>query len=68
MTISVVLVCLAIYALFIAVVAWLSFYLGRTKTENPKVAAMIGGMLAFIPPLALVYLAMLTLKADVDTV
>lgn len=53
--------------LFTAVVAGiLSFYLGKRKTQTPILATIIGVILSFIPPLALVYLAALVLKNDVN--
>jgi len=53
--------------LFTAVVVGiLSFYLGKRKTQTPVLATIIGIILSFIPPLALVYLAALVLKNDVN--
>ena len=57
-----------IFLLFLSTVTWLSYYLGQSKTENPKASATIGFMLSFLPPLALIYLIFLSLKAEVDTV
>ncbi|WP_185817530.1 hypothetical protein [Shewanella atlantica] len=55
--------------LFTAVVVGiLSFYLGKRKTQTPILATIIGIILSFIPPLALVYLAALVLKNDVETI
>jgi hypothetical protein len=68
MAISMFLLIASMVILWFASVTWLSFYLGKTKTENPKVAALIGFMLGFLPPLELIYLSVLTLKNDVDTV
>lgn len=44
----------------------LSFYLGKRKTQTPILATVIGVILAFIPPLALIYLAALVLKNDIN--
>ncbi|WP_394147089.1 hypothetical protein [Shewanella atlantica] len=53
--------------LFTAVVSGiLSFYLGKRKTQTPILATVIGVILSFIPPLALIYLAALVLKNDVN--
>lgn len=54
--------------LFVSVVTWLSYFLGKTKSDNAKVAGAIGFFLSFLPPLALIYLVILSLKEDVDTV
>lgn len=56
------------FLLFVAVVTWLSYSLGRTKTENPKAAGVVGFFLALIPPVGLIYLAILVLKEEVTTV
>ncbi len=53
---------------FAGLMAGLSYLLGRTKTDNPRMAAMIGLLLSFIPPFALVYLVILALKEEVGTV
>lgn len=50
---------------FMLVIGLLSYYLGRRKTQTPVVAAVIGVLLSLIPPLGLVYLGMLLIKADV---
>ena len=53
---------------YVALITYLAYRLGKTKSENPKVTAMIGFGLAFIPPLALIYLAVLVFKDEVDIV
>jgi len=53
---------------FILAVTLTSYKLGKTKTENPKLAAMTGFFLAFLPPLALIYLVVLLFKDDAATV
>jgi hypothetical protein len=50
---------------FIPIMVVLSYYLGKRKTQTPKLATLIGFILAFIPPLALVYIAALVIKNDV---
>ena len=50
---------------FVIAIGILSYYLGKRKTRTPKVATLIGILLSFIPPLGLVYLAILVLKNDV---
>ncbi len=44
-----------------------SFILGKRKTSSPKIAACIGAMLGFVPPLALVYLVVLMFRADITS-
>lgn len=53
-----------IFLLFVFTVTWCSYKLGKTKTENPRVAAVIGAISAFFPPLAIIYLVVLLLKED----
>lgn len=52
--------------LSVLVVGFLSFYLGKRKTNSPKLAALIGVLLSLIPPLAFIYLAVLVLKDDIN--
>jgi hypothetical protein len=56
------------FLLFVSTVTWLSYYLGRTKTENPVASGVIGFLLSFIPPIGLIYLIILSLKDEVTTV
>jgi 4-amino-4-deoxy-L-arabinose transferase-like glycosyltransferase len=51
--------------IFIPIIVILSYYLGKRKTQTPKLATLIGLILAFIPPLALIYVAALVIKNDV---
>ena len=55
---------LVFYSMF--VVGPLSYYLGKRKTSNPKVATLVGVLLCITPPLNLAYLLVLTLKNDVS--
>lgn len=50
---------------FVLVIGWLSYYLARRKTNTPVIAGIVGALLAFIPPLALIYLAVLVFKKDI---
>lgn len=50
----------------IVVVAVLSFYLGKRKTNSPKMVTLIGVLLSIFPPLGLIYLAILVLKNDIN--
>jgi len=50
----------------IVVVGFLSFYLGKRKTNSPKIVTLIGVLLAIFPPLGLIYLAILVLKNDIN--
>jgi hypothetical protein len=49
---------------FIISVTWLSYKLGTTKSDNAKLCAIIGFLLSFLPPFALIYLMVLLLKED----
>ena len=53
---------------FVSTVTWLSYYLGKTKTENPITSAIIGFLLSFFPLFGLIYLVVLSLKEEVTTV
>ena len=53
---------------FVVSVTAISYKLGQTKTENAKLAGIIGFLLSFLPPLALIYLAILVFKEEVGTV
>lgn len=49
----------------IPILGCISFYLSKRKTQTPVLATIIGIFLAFIPPLALVYISVLVLKNDI---
>lgn len=51
--------------LSIIFIGFLSYYLGKRKTKTPKITALIGILLSFIPPLGLIYLAILVFKSDI---
>ncbi|CAM3685079.1 hypothetical protein [Rheinheimera salexigens] len=53
---------------FALIVGTLSYYLGRRKTQTPIIAGLIGAALSIIPPFGLVYLIVLVLKKDVNSV
>ncbi|MCC2616826.1 hypothetical protein LJ739_11290 [Aestuariibacter halophilus] len=44
-----------------------SYLLGKRKTNTPRLAGLIGVLLAFMPPLGFIYLACMVLKNDVPT-
>ncbi|MEW6997445.1 hypothetical protein AADZ86_07060 [Colwelliaceae bacterium BS250] len=46
------------------IVGGLSYYLGKRKTSNPKIATFIGVLLCITPPLNIVYIIVLILKND----
>ena len=54
-----------IVVISLLVVGFLSFYLGKRKTNSPKLAALIGVLLSLIPPLGLIYIVFLVLKNDI---
>lgn len=62
------LIIVSMSVLFVAVVTWLSYFLGKTKADNAMTAGTIGFFLSFLPPLALIYLVILSLKEDTGTV
>ncbi len=41
-----------------------SYLLGRKKTNQPLIMALLGGVLAIMPPLFVIYLVLLVLKKD----
>jgi hypothetical protein len=57
-----------IIVISVIVVAALCYHLGKRKTNTPKMAAFIGALLSFAPPLNLIYLAVLVLKNDLDKI
>lgn len=58
-----------IFILCILLFTWLSYRLGKRKTTptTTKLVAVIGGVLALVPFLAMIYIAVLSLKADLKT-
>ncbi len=53
--------------LFALIMGAICYYLGRRKTQTPVLAGLLGVVLSIIPPLGLVYLAVLVLKNDVGS-
>lgn len=53
--------------LFALIMGAICYFLGRRKTQTPVLAGLLGVMLSIIPPLALVYAAVLVLKKDVGS-
>ncbi|WP_104001230.1 hypothetical protein [Marinobacterium lutimaris] len=51
-------------AIFSVVVAIISYYLGRRKTETPVLAAVLGAVFSIVPIFGLIYLAVLMFKRD----
>jgi hypothetical protein len=52
------------FVAFVISVTWVSYKLGTTKSNNAKLCAIFGFVLAFLPPLAVIYLVVLLLKND----
>ena len=50
----------------VPVVGFISYYLGRKKTNNPIIAGFIGAALSIFPPLNFIFIAVLCLKKDVN--
>ncbi|GGF64999.1 hypothetical protein [Alteromonas lipolytica] len=53
---------IAFIALFMVVVG---YQLGKRKTQTPSLTAFVGFLTAFVPPLAIIFLAILVLKNDI---
>jgi F0F1-type ATP synthase assembly protein I len=53
-----------IVLIFAIIMVVLGYYLGKRKTQTPKLSALAGLLSAFIPPLAIIYLMALILKDD----
>ena len=53
-------------SVFLPITTLLSFYLGKRKTNSPILITIIGSLLAIIPPFALLYLAILSLKTNIQ--
>lgn len=51
---------------FALVVGVLCYYFARGKTKNPTASALLGIFLSIIPPIGLIYLALLALKKDAN--
>jgi hypothetical protein len=43
-----------------------SYLLGRRKTNRPFLMALLGGVLAIMPPLLIIYFVLLLLKKDLQ--
>ena len=56
------------YLVFVLLIGILSYYLGKRKTQTPKLTAFLGGLLAFVPPFALLYIIVLIIKNDIQPV
>jgi ABC-type proline/glycine betaine transport system permease subunit len=61
-------IALLVLPILAIIVALVSYYLGKRKTETPKLVAAIGFFSAIIPPLALVYLMVLVFKKDINQI
>lgn len=59
---------LLVSLVYVSTITYVSYRLGVTKTENPKLSALVGFLLAFLPPLALIYLVVLLLRDEVSLV
>ncbi|MDC8831364.1 hypothetical protein [Alteromonas gilva] len=57
-----------VFSVLAIIVARVSYYLGKRKTETPKLVAAIGFFSVMIPPLALIYLMVLVFKKDINQI
>ncbi|MDP5040124.1 MAG: hypothetical protein NWQ26_04555 [Paraglaciecola sp.] len=53
-----------LFAMFVVAVTWVSYKIATTKFNNPVWCAIAGFILAFLPPIALIYLIILLRKDD----
>lgn len=53
-------------AITVPIIGILSYYLGKRKTTTPVKVTIIGVILACLPPLGLLYVAILSLKSDIE--
>ena len=53
--------------ILIPVFAVISYFLGKRKTSTPIKMAIIGGLLALVPLLGLIFIAVLAFKQDIET-
>lgn len=49
---------------FIFAIGVISYNLGKRKTTTPKITALMGVMLAAIPPLGIIYVVLLFFRKD----
>jgi len=56
-----------ILMVWIPVATFVSYILGKRKTESPKTTAFIGFLLSFIPPFSIIFLIILLLKRDMNS-
>ncbi len=53
--------------IFALIMGVLCYYLGRRKSKNPVLAALLGAVLSLIPLFGLVYLMVLLFKKDLSS-
>ena len=54
-----------VIGVWIVIATILTFFLAKRKTQTPIIATIIGFVLAFIPPVSMIYLIVMVLKNDV---
>ncbi|MFD2167885.1 hypothetical protein ACFSJY_16650 [Thalassotalea euphylliae] len=52
--------------LFMLFMGAFSYYLGRKKSENPLLTMVVGTALSMIPPVGLIFIAILANRDDID--
>jgi len=50
--------------IFAVVIAIISYYLGKRKTETPLLAAVLGAVFSIVPIFGLIYVVVLMFKRD----
>ena len=53
--------------IFALIMGALCYYLGRRKTQNPVLAALLGVVLSLMPLFGLIYLLVLLFKKDLSS-
>lgn len=56
-----------VFSIWIILITGLTFYLAKRKTENPRIASILGFLTSLLPPLALIYIIVLVQKSDIVT-
>jgi len=52
---------------WVVIATILTYFLAKRKTQTPIMATVVGFLIAFIPPLSMIYIIALILKNDINT-
>jgi len=50
--------------IFVLVITPICYYLGKRKTQTPKIIAFVGALFSLVPPMALIFVTILAFKKD----